>query len=160
MSNLGEGTLPKYVKKASSFVRVVGVIDNLTEHGLRATCITFLFEAGQQMQVIARKTGHRDPRLALSYHKTQGFLGQEIQADAFLENDRNIHIAMNGKRPVVQRNIESMPCKAVKFNDSTYQLRSPITTQANYLSNINTLGHSVVYSHQQGSDDGSTIESV
>lgn len=61
--NIGEDTLPKYVKEACESVGVVGerVRERFITHGLRATCKTFLFEAAHQFQVIARKSGYCDP---------------------------------------------------------------------------------------------------
>lgn len=52
--NLGEGILPRYIKEACDAVWVIGewVRDHFTAHGLRATCITFLFQAGHQKEVV------------------------------------------------------------------------------------------------------------
>lgn len=113
--NLGEGTISKYVKEACDSVGVVGegVRDQFTAHGLRATCITFLFEAGHQMQVIARKSGHRDPRSALSYHNTQGVLGQKLQADMFGENVPTVQIGV-GSSPSCKRSLEDPNPNATK----------------------------------------------
>lgn len=75
MSNFGENTFPKHIKEAFDSVDVVGEVvrDTFTSHGLLATCITF-FEAEHQMEVISRKLGHRDLRLAFSFHNAQSVL--------------------------------------------------------------------------------------
>lgn len=84
-SPLGKATLPRYVKEAYNVVGVVGegFRKHMTAHVLRATCITFLFEAGFQFQVIARRCGHRDRRSVLAYRNNDGVLGRQSQDNMF-----------------------------------------------------------------------------
>lgn len=60
-----------------------GVRDHMTAHGLRATCITRLFQAGHQKEVISSRTCHRDPSSELVYLNTDGIFGQHMQDDMF-----------------------------------------------------------------------------
>lgn len=104
-------TLPRYVKDACDAVGVVGegVRKHMTAHGLRTTYITFLFEAGFQFQVIARKTGHRDPRSALAYHNTDGVLGKQLQANMLAEEIGELKIGGRGgggKRQLYEEGLE------------------------------------------------------
>lgn len=82
-SPLGLGTLPRYVKNECDAVGVdgEGVRKHMTAHGLQATCITFLFEAWFQFQVIDRQTGHRDPRSAFAYENTDTVLEKQLKAN-------------------------------------------------------------------------------
>lgn len=66
----------------------------MTAHGLRASCITFLFEAGFQFQVIARKNGHRDTRSDLCYKNIEGVLGQKLHANMFWEEIGDVQISV------------------------------------------------------------------
>lgn len=79
-SHLGEVTLVKYIKEECESVGDFGegVCEEFTVHGSHIAFITIRFEAGHQMQVIARKSGQRDPRSAVSYHIKQGMLGKQL----------------------------------------------------------------------------------
>lgn len=63
-----------------------GLRVEFTAHGLHGTCITFRFGDGHKIQVIGRKSGHPDPRSALSSHNTQVVLGQKLYSNMFCEN--------------------------------------------------------------------------
>lgn len=71
----------KYVRQALESVCVVseGMTDHFTVHGLSSTYITFLLEAGHQMQVTSRNSGYRDPRYVLIYHNTDRVLWQKLK---------------------------------------------------------------------------------
>lgn len=133
--------------------------DHVKADGLRATCVTFLFEARHRIKVIARKTGHLDPRSALLYHNTQVCLVQQLQPDTIAENVTHIPIEIDCKLRIDQINMENKPCKAVEFNDSNCQTNSGSIAQANDSSTTNRPCNYVLYPHRLGSNDANKTAS-
>lgn len=55
----------------------------MTRHALHATSISFLFEAGFQKELESTKSGHRDPRAALSYLNIDSNIGKSMENSMF-----------------------------------------------------------------------------
>lgn len=142
--------MPKYVKEACDSMSVVGegFQETFTSYGLRATCRTFLFQAGHQMEVIARKSGHRDPRTVLSYQNTQGELGQELQSDMFVENVSDLEIGVgpsliNKGSLECEENVNIKLTKSVRFEKTLSgfgnSFRRPKDSKPDKVGRIDTL---------------------
>ena len=97
---LGAKTLPKYVKRVCELLNITGdgVRHSFTAHGIRATCITNLFEAGFERESIATKTGHRQPKSLKGYQSTRGALGFNMQVDMFGQSEKKSKL--DCKRPI------------------------------------------------------------
>lgn len=108
------------------------------------------------MKEIARKTGHGDPRSALSYHNTQGALGKQLQSDMFGENVPDVPIGVCGKRSFEEKVVESMPSKAVRFNTTTEEINYDSTlnkSEGNGLCNTNPIDSAIVSRGHLGQDE-------
>lgn len=66
---IGHNTLASVVKKMCS---ACGITGNKTNHSLRATCATRLYENGVDEQIIMERTGHRSTKGVRSYKRTSG----------------------------------------------------------------------------------------
>lgn len=92
----------------------------MTAHGLRATCITKLFEAGHQKDVVSTNNGHRDPRSALSYLNIDGKFGEQLQCDMFGGNTEPTNNSTEehnyARRNVSNDDIRELQKKTVRLN--------------------------------------------
>lgn len=79
------------------------VRDRFIALGLPVECITVIFEAEQQMKVIARITIQLVPKYELAYHNTRGVLCQELQADMFRENVPEVDIGATIKQSIQKK---------------------------------------------------------
>lgn len=82
---MGHNTLSKVVKNMCS---KSGISGHITNHSLRATCATRLYESGVDEQVIMERTGHRSTKGVRGYKRTSDV--HHFNSSLVLDNRQNL----------------------------------------------------------------------
>ena len=83
--NLGKNTFSTIVERVCKKlgIRGDGAYSVVTAHGLRATIVTMLLEAGYDDATITLRTGHKDLKSLRSYHNLRGSIGLQQMKKMF-----------------------------------------------------------------------------